>query len=165
MAAGWSSPHTFVRFYNLDVNTAPGSQVLSGEPTVCLMFWSVMGQIWQRDSLACVVYRSHCSKLRSVELPMKENVSVYLRNPCSLSRETRRCVRCPAPLAVDMLLRQENRRGKMAQTRVYVKHVEVGAVSHAHQPMNWCDFIWASDNRSHLGVPTAVSYAASRSLH
>ncbi len=29
MAAGWSSPHTFVRFYNLDVNTAPGSHVLS----------------------------------------------------------------------------------------------------------------------------------------
>ncbi len=27
--AGWSSPHTFVRFYNLDVDTAPGSQVLS----------------------------------------------------------------------------------------------------------------------------------------
>ncbi len=24
MAAGWSSPHTSVRFYNLDVNTAPG---------------------------------------------------------------------------------------------------------------------------------------------
>ncbi len=29
VAAGWSSPHTFVRFYNLDVETAPGSQVLS----------------------------------------------------------------------------------------------------------------------------------------
>ncbi len=29
MVAGWSSPHTFVRFYNLDVNTAPGFQVLS----------------------------------------------------------------------------------------------------------------------------------------
>ncbi len=29
MAAGWSSPHTFVKFYNLDVNRAPGSQVLS----------------------------------------------------------------------------------------------------------------------------------------
>ncbi len=29
MAAGWSSPHIFVRLYNLDVNTAPGSQVLS----------------------------------------------------------------------------------------------------------------------------------------
>ncbi len=29
VAAGWSSPHTFVRFYSLDVDTAPGSQVLS----------------------------------------------------------------------------------------------------------------------------------------
>ncbi len=29
VAAGWSSPHTFVRFYNLDIDTAPGSQVLS----------------------------------------------------------------------------------------------------------------------------------------
>ncbi len=29
VAAGWSSMHTFVRFYNLDVDTAPGSQVLS----------------------------------------------------------------------------------------------------------------------------------------
>ncbi len=29
VAAGWSSPHTFVRFYNLDFDTAPGSQILS----------------------------------------------------------------------------------------------------------------------------------------
>ncbi len=29
VAAGWSSPHTFVKFYNLDVDAAPGSQVLS----------------------------------------------------------------------------------------------------------------------------------------
>ncbi len=29
MVAGWSSPHTFGKFYNLVVNTAPGSQVLS----------------------------------------------------------------------------------------------------------------------------------------
>ncbi len=28
VAAGWSSPHTFVKFYNLDVDTAPGSQIL-----------------------------------------------------------------------------------------------------------------------------------------
>ncbi len=28
-AAGWSSPHTFVRFYSLDLNSTPGSQVLS----------------------------------------------------------------------------------------------------------------------------------------
>ncbi len=29
VVAGWSSPHTFVRFYNLDIDTAPGSQILS----------------------------------------------------------------------------------------------------------------------------------------
>ncbi len=29
VAAGWSSPHTFIRFYNLNLDTAPGSQVLS----------------------------------------------------------------------------------------------------------------------------------------
>ncbi len=29
VAARWSSPHTFVKFYNLDVDTAPGSQILS----------------------------------------------------------------------------------------------------------------------------------------
>ncbi len=29
VAAGWSSPHTFVRFYNLDIDKALGSQVLS----------------------------------------------------------------------------------------------------------------------------------------
>ncbi len=29
MAVGSSSPHTFVKFCKLDVNTAPGSQVLS----------------------------------------------------------------------------------------------------------------------------------------
>ena len=27
-AAGWSSPLTFVRFYSLDLDAAPGSQVL-----------------------------------------------------------------------------------------------------------------------------------------
>ncbi len=29
VTAAWSSPHTFIRFYNLDLDTAPGSQVLS----------------------------------------------------------------------------------------------------------------------------------------
>ncbi|XP_077094729.1 uncharacterized protein LOC143746656 [Siphateles boraxobius] len=29
VAAGWSSPHTFVRFYSLDLDMTPGSQVLS----------------------------------------------------------------------------------------------------------------------------------------
>ena len=30
-AAGWSSPHTFVRFYDLDLSSTPGAQVLSTE--------------------------------------------------------------------------------------------------------------------------------------
>ncbi len=29
VVAGWSFPHTFIRFYNLDVEMAPGSQVVS----------------------------------------------------------------------------------------------------------------------------------------
>ncbi len=28
-AAGWSSPHTFIKFYSLDLDTTPGSQVVS----------------------------------------------------------------------------------------------------------------------------------------
>ncbi len=30
-ASGWSSPHTFVRFYSLDLDSTPGSQVLSSQ--------------------------------------------------------------------------------------------------------------------------------------
>ncbi len=60
-------------------------------PYVCLNRLYVVGslsgnQIGSAYSLACLVYRSR-SVQRSVELPMKENVSGYLRNPCSLSRE------------------------------------------------------------------------------
>ncbi len=42
VAAGWSSPHTFVRFYNLDVDTAPGSQVLSvwTDRTLLVIYWT-----------------------------------------------------------------------------------------------------------------------------
>ncbi len=42
VAAGWSSPHTFVRFYNLDVDTAPGSQVLSvwTDRMLLVHFWA-----------------------------------------------------------------------------------------------------------------------------
>ncbi len=76
MAAGWSFAHTFVRFYNLDVNKTPGSQVLSVWASSVLVFWSVMGQIWQCVSLVCVVYRSHCVKLRSFEWTYERKVYV-----------------------------------------------------------------------------------------
>ncbi len=55
------------------------------EPTVCC--WFIFGPDRQPFSLACLVYHSQSVKLRSVELPMKENVSGYSRNPCSLNRE------------------------------------------------------------------------------
>ncbi len=62
VAAGWSSPHTFVRFYNLDVDKAPG---FSGP--VCLnrpyVVGSLLGQIGSIFSLACLVYRTRCVKL------------------------------------------------------------------------------------------------------
>ncbi len=48
---------------------------------------SLLGQIGSIFSLACLVYRSRCVKLLSVEFPMKENVSGYASNPCSLNRE------------------------------------------------------------------------------
>ncbi len=50
--AGWSSPHTFVRFYNLDIDTAPGSQVLSvwTSCTLLVRYWTRWGSVF---SLAC----------------------------------------------------------------------------------------------------------------
>ncbi len=42
VAAGWSSPHTFVRFYNLDIDTVPGSQALSAWTSRMLLvrYWT-----------------------------------------------------------------------------------------------------------------------------
>ncbi len=78
VAAGWSSPHTFIRFYNLDLDTAPGSQVLS-------VWTSRVGSVF---SLACLVYRSQSVLAYAASSePVKENVSGYSRNPCSLNRE------------------------------------------------------------------------------
>ncbi len=88
VAAGCSSPHTFVRFYNLDIDTAPGSQVLSVWTSRMLLvrYWTRWGSVF---SLACLVYRSQSVKAHAaLSEPMIENVSGYSRNPCSLNRET-----------------------------------------------------------------------------
>ncbi len=37
VAAGWSSPHTFVKFYNLDLDTALGSQVFISLNRPCML--------------------------------------------------------------------------------------------------------------------------------
>ncbi len=61
VAAGWSSPHTFVRFYNLDFDT--GSRF--SDP-VCLkrpyVVGSLLDQVGSVFSLACLVYRSQSVK-------------------------------------------------------------------------------------------------------
>ncbi len=65
VAAGWSSPHTFVRFYNLDIDMAPGSQVLSvwTSHTLLVRYWTRWGSVF---SLACLVYRSKAWKAHAV---------------------------------------------------------------------------------------------------
>ncbi len=88
VAAGWSSLHTFIWFYNLDLDTAPGSQVLSvWTGHVCI--WFVIGSdraaflgwcVWYIVPKACKLYAASRE-------PMKENVSGYPWNPCSLNRE------------------------------------------------------------------------------
>ncbi len=86
VAAGWSSPQTFVKFYNLDIDTAPGSQILSVW-TVPYVVGSLLDQIGSVFSLACLVYRSQSVKHAALSEPMIENVSGYSCNPCSLNRE------------------------------------------------------------------------------
>ncbi len=67
VAAGWPSLHTFVRFYNLDVDTAPGSQSCLFEPTVCC--WFIIGPDRQHFQLGVfgISFPMRKAKLRSVE--------------------------------------------------------------------------------------------------
>ncbi len=57
------------------------------EPTVCC--WFIIGPDRQHFQLGVfgISFPMRKAKLRSVELPMKENVSGYSCNPCSLNRE------------------------------------------------------------------------------
>ncbi len=55
------------------------------EPTVCC--WFIIGPDRQHFQLGVFGISFPMRKLRSVELPMKKNVSGYSRNPCSLNRE------------------------------------------------------------------------------
>ncbi len=84
-------------------------------------------------------------KLRSVELPMKENVSGYSRNPCSLNRER------DAAFAAKLLTLPT---GFFSAEK---------SEEWMNQPMNWRDSIWVQ-TRSRSGRSRCISYAASRSL-
>ncbi len=48
---------------------------------------SFLGQIGSFSAWSVWYIVPKAFKLRSVELPMKENISGYSRNPCSLNRE------------------------------------------------------------------------------
>ncbi len=87
VAAGWSSPHTFVRFYNLDIDTAPGSQILSVWTGRILVvhYWTRWAAFlaWRVWYIVPKAWKAHAA----LSEPMIENVSGYSRNPCSLNRE------------------------------------------------------------------------------
>ncbi len=69
--AGWSSPSTFIKFYSLDVRTAPGSQVLSawGNAFLGLQLYKVRQALWYSVPKAMTSSR-HLSE------PRKGNISV-----------------------------------------------------------------------------------------
>ncbi len=85
VAAGWSSPHTFVRFYNLDID--PGSQILSVWTGRILVvhYWTRWAAFlaWRVWYIVPKAWKAHAA----LSEPMIENVSGYSRNPCSLNRE------------------------------------------------------------------------------
>ncbi len=97
----------FCQVYNLDVDTAPGLRSCLFELTVCC--WFIIGPDRQRFQLGVFGISFPMRKLSyaSVELPMKENVSGYSRNPCSLNRERDTAFTAKAPAKrVDGAVRQ-----------------------------------------------------------
>ncbi len=73
VAAGWSSPHTFVRFYNLDIDTAPGSQVLSVW-TSRIWCWFVIGP----GGVAFLAWRVWYIVPKVWKLTLSQSVKAYL---------------------------------------------------------------------------------------
>ncbi len=123
---------------------------------------SFLGQIGSIFSLACLVYRSRSVKLRSVELPMKENVSGYSRNPCSLNRERDTAFAAKLLMLPTGFFSAEKWRGwrvrqydlttSLRQRRRRAISQRIGVILYGFR-------------LGHAeGVPEALSYAVSRSL-
>ncbi len=120
--------------------------VCLNRPYVCLNRLYVVGslsgnQIGSASSLACLVYRSR-SVQRSVEFPMKENVSGYLRNPCSLSRERDTALAAKLLTLPTGFFSAEKSEEWMARSPVWPDDVIASETASRHQPMNWRDSIW-----------------------
>ncbi len=111
--------------------------------TVCLNR-PYVGQLF---SLACLVYRSQSVlKLRSVKLPMKENVSGYSRNPCSLNRERDTAFTAKLLTLPTGFFSAEKSEEWMARSPVWPDDVIASETASRHQPMNWRDSIWVQDS-------------------
>ncbi len=106
---------------------------------------SLLCQIGSAFSLACLVYRSRSGQ-RSVELPMKENVSGYLRNPCSLSRERDTAFAAKLLTLPTGFFSAEKSEEWMARSPVWPDYVIASETASRHQPMNWRDSIWVQDS-------------------
>ncbi len=102
---------------------------------------SLLDQIGSVFSLACLVYRSQRVS-RSVELPMKENVSGYSHNPCSLNRERDAAFAAKLLTLPTGFFSAEKSEEWMARSPVWPDDVIASETASRHQPMNWRDSIW-----------------------
>ncbi len=74
--------------------------------------------------------------------PMKENVSGYLRNPCSLNREWDAAFAAKLLTLPTGFFSAEKSEEWMARSPVWTDDVIASETVSRHQPMNWRDSIW-----------------------
>ncbi len=74
---------------------------------------------------------------------MKENVSGYSRNPCSLNRERDAAFAAKLLTLPTGFFSAEKSEEWMARSPVWPEYVIASETASRHQPMNWRDSIWA----------------------
>ncbi len=124
---------------------------------------SLLGQIGSVFQFGVFGISFPMRKLRSLELPMKENVSGYSRNPCSLNRERDTAFAAKLLTLPTGFFSAEKSEEWMARSPVWPDDVIASEMASRHQPINWRDSIWFQ-TRSRRRRSRCVSYAVSRSL-
>ncbi len=117
---------------------------------------SLLGPYRQRFSAWRVWYIVPEAFQRSVELPMKENVSGYSRNPCSLNREWDTAFAAKLLTLPTGFFSAEKSEEWMVRSPVWPDDVIASETGSRHQPMNWRDSIWVQ-TRSRSGRSRSVS--------
>ncbi len=77
---------------------------------------------------------------------MKENVSGYSRNPCSLNRERDTAFAAKLLRLPTAFFSAEKSEEWMARSPVWPDDVIASETASRHQPMNWRDSIWVQDS-------------------